>query len=1176
MPQMSTLASDVSTTSPAPALKPMRLAIAATFTAEPVEASLRFWMKQLGFDAAIEFGPYNQVFQLLLDPTSVLGQNNDVNLLLIRAEDWQREAIEPFIKGQVSEPSIDLHKATRDIDDFIKAAQAYMSRSSTPLVVMICPETQALAQTPPYSDEMSLLECPLVDAFENTSAHVIQGDELFGLYPVKQYHDLQLDRMGHIPFTDEAFTAIGTLAARRIAAIKRSPKKVIALDCDNTLWRGVVGEDGPEGVKFDPGFIALQNFMIAQAEAGMVLCLVSKNIEDDVAKVFDTRSDMPLKSEHIVARKVNWVPKSQNLAELASELSLGIDSFIFIDDNPVECAEVKAALPQVLTLNLPKDEAAIADFLRHVWEFDHLKVTSEDRKRTEMYKQNVARDQAMKQSLTFDDFLQSLELKIILREPDAEQMPRVAQLTQRTNQFNFTTIRRTQPEIETLLSEGKLNCLIVEVKDRFGDYGLVGVMLYGLAGDELKIDSFMLSCRVLGRGVEHRMLQRLGEIAKERGLAFVNAPLIPTKKNVPALNFLRSVDNDFEALLSEGYTFKFPTEYAAALKWTPPATAPTDLPREGGGKGGTDTTGRSDTAQRIATELTNASDILAAVEADRVRKRSSDAGYVPATDDVQRQLVSIWEDVLDVQPIGVQDDFFNLGGDSLGAVRILAEVERAFGKKLPQQVLFEKPTIEALQKAIAEGAGEMRMPTLVKINERGTKPPFFAIAPADGIGLIYKELSRCLGDDQPFYALNRKDLDFTKLRDLSIEGLAEYYIRIMREVQPRGPYHLGGYCNGTYVAAEITRQLLDAGEQVGTLAIFDFWYCKEAPKQATADNSLRGRWRAQRQRVHRCHRAAVGSRLDADGASRAGGAHPLDGDRPAAGADVPQKRPAHRHQLGHGHRADLLLGHRAVVPEQVVRQPRHPWQQRRIRRRDALDGQRVEGWNPVVPAFGAAVEPFLARAPHRGQHRHPRCAETALGQEAGDPQRGILAGGQDQKPLIGLDKGDHLLDRAAVHRQRLDIRQAPAHACGGKLKGADLRVIDDLGGVDGAADPCADRKLQRVAGDQHHRAAASQRADRVDHRVERRRPGDALGRDPVGKAVMTVAADDHVRGLDDRAGGGRKPVDAVLADADDMQPRRAHRFLRSLFAAAWHKQRPQGSAERPVIGCLPAGRRQAR
>lgn len=857
---MTSLAVAPTPASPASGARPLSIAVAATFTAEPVEATLRFWMKELGFEAAVEVAAYNQVFQHLLDPASPLGRGSDVNLLLVRPEDWQREAIEQGDHGCATNGSamaLDLAKAQRDVNDFIDAARAAASRGPTPTIVLICPPTPALM--PRHGEDLAKLEQRIVEGLAGTALHVIPSRDLAALYPVADYHDAQLDRMGHIPFTEEAFAAIGTMAARRIAAIRRSPRKVIALDCDNTLWRGVVGEDGPEGIRFDAGFVALQQFMIAQSEAGMILCLVSKNIEDDVARVFEVRADMPLREAHIVARKVNWIPKSQNLAALAAELSLGIDSFIFIDDNPVECAEVKAALPQVLVLNLPKDDAAIPDFLRHVWEFDHLKVTSEDRQRTAMYRQNMAREQLLKESVTFDQFLASLDLQIVLREPDAAQMPRVAQLTQRTNQFNFTTIRRSQEEIESLLKTGRFHCLIVEVKDRFGDYGLVGVLLYEIAQSELRVDSFMLSCRVLGRGVEHRMMQRMGEIALERGLPFVNATFVPTKKNVPALNFLQSIGRDHEALLSDRYVFRFPTAFAAQLAYAPPASAPTDLPQEGGDRktAGEPAQNQSDRAQRTATDLRWPRAVLAAVEAERVKKRGSlGADYAPPADDVQRQLVSIWEDVLDVQPIGIADDFFSLGGDSLGAVRILAEVERAFGRRLPQQVLFERPTIEALQKAIAQvpgggGAIEVRMPTLVKINERGSKPPFFAVAPADGIGLIYKELARCLGDDQPFYALNRKDLDFGVLRSLSIEGLAEHYIRIMKGVQPVGPYFLGGYCNGTYVAAEIARQLTEAGETVAVLAIFDFWYCKEMPAQTAADQSLRGRWREFRKRDHR-------------------------------------------------------------------------------------------------------------------------------------------------------------------------------------------------------------------------------------------------------------------------------------------------------------------------------------
>ena len=863
------------TTATAPSRPTLSIVVAATFTAEPVQATLEFWMRELGFEGTVEFAPYNQVFQQLLDPASALGGHGGVNLLLVRPEDWQRSgahsgedeehASPPAVSSAgtaganpacaTSAIAFDPDKALRDADDFINAVKTAAPRAPA-TVILLCPPTPALLADAARRQALDALHDRIVQELRGVGGvHVITPAQLADLYPVAEYHDAQLDRMGHIPFTSAAFAAIGTMAARRIAAIKRPPHKVIVLDCDNTLWGGVVGEDGAEGIRVDGGFGWMQRFMVAQTQAGMVICLASKNVEEDVARAFELRQDMPLRDEHIVARKINWQPKSRNIAALAAELSLGLDSFIFVDDNPVECAEVRAALPQVLVLNLPKDEAAIEPFIRHVWEFDRLSVTSEDKQRTAMYKQNAQREQLLAKSLTFDEFLKSLDLCIDLKAPASEQMPRVSQLTQRTNQFNFTTIRRSQEEIERLLAGGRHHCLIVEVRDRFGDYGLVGVLLYEVAEQEIKIDSFMLSCRVLGRGVEHRMLQRLGEIAAQRGLGHVTAPFVPTKKNLPALNFLRSIGKEYEALLSEKYVFRFPAAYAANLTYAP-KEAPTDLPTEGGG-GSSSTAGAGaaadgERAQRIASGLNNAASILAAVEASRKQTRASlGVDFLAPRNDIERQIAAIWEDVLDVSPIGVHDDFFNLGGDSLLAVRILAEIERTFGRALPQQILFEKPTVELLVEALKGGPLDLRMPTLVPLNDKGSLPPFFAIAPADGIGLIYKELARCLGDDQPVYALNRKDLDFDQLREVSIEALAEYYIKMMKTVQPKGPYFLGGYCNGTYVAAEVARQLLAAGEKVPVLAVFDFWYCKEVPPDADRHQTLRGRWELLRQRDQR-------------------------------------------------------------------------------------------------------------------------------------------------------------------------------------------------------------------------------------------------------------------------------------------------------------------------------------
>ena len=307
--------------------------------------------------------------------------------------------------------------------------------------------------------------------------------------------------------------------------------------------------------------------MAELAKKGFLLCLCSKNDESDVLAVFDRRPDMILKRHDLVSWRINWQSKADNIRSLAQELNLGIDSFIFLDDNPVECALVRSDCPEVLTLQMPTD-GNIAEFCRHVWAFDRLRTTSEDRQRTMMYKQEADRARFQKEAPTIGEFLAGLDLWIAISKPAPDQLDRVAQLTQRTNQFNFTTVRRNVGEIQRLAESG-LECRVVEVKDRFGDYGLVGVMISSVRGEALEIDTFLLSCRVLGRGVEHGMLNELGEIALRRHLSLVVATLTPTPKNQPARDFLEGVAAAYRRDVAGGWRYEIPAEVAATVAYHP-------------------------------------------------------------------------------------------------------------------------------------------------------------------------------------------------------------------------------------------------------------------------------------------------------------------------------------------------------------------------------------------------------------------------------------------------------------------------------------------------------------------------------------------------------------------------------------------------------------------------------
>ncbi|HEY1270473.1 MAG TPA: HAD-IIIC family phosphatase [Terriglobales bacterium] len=527
------------------------IAIAATFTADPLADSLTFWMRELGVPSRIEFAPYNQVFQELLSPSSVLANNSyGLNVILLRLEDWLKSA------GQDSQANLE-----RTLEDFVTGLSIAASRSAAPYLVCLCPSSKAVLKD--EASKFARLEETLQERVaKHHGIYVVSSSELMTLYPVAEYDDAYASQLGHVPYTTEFFNGLGTMIARRLYRIQNPPHKVIALDCDQTLWNGICGEDGPAGVTIDGPRKALQEFIIRQHHEGMLICLCSKNNEEDVMNVLEQNPGMMLRREHIVASRINWASKSENLASLARELNVGLETLIFIDDSALECAEVEARCPEVLTLQLPEDLAELPHFLSHVWAFDRLKVTNEDARRSTLYRENMQRERLRTESLSLENFLAGLNLDVRISSMQGQDLARVSQLTQRTNQFNCTTIRRTEGELERVLQPGKMECLVVRLADRFGDYGLVGAIIFWVHADTLSVDTMLLSCRALGRRVEHHMLARLGEIAEERGVAVIDVPFHPTPKNKPALDFLESLGHSFKQGTNGGYVYRFPVTHA--------------------------------------------------------------------------------------------------------------------------------------------------------------------------------------------------------------------------------------------------------------------------------------------------------------------------------------------------------------------------------------------------------------------------------------------------------------------------------------------------------------------------------------------------------------------------------------------------------------------------------------
>jgi hypothetical protein len=372
-----------------------------------------------------------------------------------------------------------------------------------------------------------------------------------------------------------------------------------------------------------------------------------------------------------------------------------------------------------LTLQLPRDTESFSSFLNHVWAFDHTGSTEEDRNRTRMYQEGTKRQQYLERSFSLKGFVKGLELRVEISEATEDQLGRVSQLTFRTNQFNFTTIRRSENEIEQFLKREEASCLTVRVADRFGDYGLVGVLMFETKADRYEVDTLLLSCRVLGRGVEHALLSWVGRRAVKDGRRFVEFTYLPTGKNLPALEFITSIGDQYRN--DAGTSWTFPAERLASLEYQPGDMAPTghDVPatvhpekRTPDPASAFGVAGASERLQRIGEHLYDMDRLAKAIEEYRFEKqpRHAVADVTPGTT-LETALASIWRKVLGRPQIGMHDNFFEAGGTSLRAVQVIALIKKELKQTLSVVSLFECPTVALLAAKMSATSGNTREKT---------------------------------------------------------------------------------------------------------------------------------------------------------------------------------------------------------------------------------------------------------------------------------------------------------------------------------------------------------------------------------------------------------------------------------------------------------------------------------
>ena len=352
--------------------------------------------------------------------------------------------------------------------------------------------------------------------------------------------------------------AASNALAQSFAAICRGlygrSRKVLVLDLDNTLWGGVIGDDGLEGIRIGretavaEAYTAFQEYCLALRQRGVLLAVCSKN-DEAVARLGFTHPDSVLRLEHFASFKANWEPKHKTIEAIAAELNLGWESFVFVDDNPAERALVEAQLPGIAVPGVGEDVAAYPAIIEAGRYFEQLSLTSEDTARASLYVRSSEQAKSAGQFESYDAYLESLEMTAEIDRFKPVYLERIAQLTNKTNQFNLTTRRYTFAELEALSRDRDCLCLYGRLSDRFGDHGLVSVVLGRREGDALDIDLWLMSCRVLKRGMEYAMLDALVDSARQLGVRSLRGRYLPTRKNTivedlyPALGFARGCEN---------------------------------------------------------------------------------------------------------------------------------------------------------------------------------------------------------------------------------------------------------------------------------------------------------------------------------------------------------------------------------------------------------------------------------------------------------------------------------------------------------------------------------------------------------------------------------------------------------------------------------------------------------
>lgn len=522
-------------------LPEIRLAILRSFTIEPLVEVLRVKGFLEGLRVQLFLSEFSQYEQEIRDLGSrFYAFNPDITFVALRLEDVCPRLFKGFVGAKPDEVKSIQSEVAASVLGWVEGISA---RSSTEILlanfVVPAPGALGIFDSQTACGQVSVIRAvnaELVGLAERLPQfHVVDVELLASRVGKDAFFDRRQLYRASNPYRLAAYADYGEFLMTHIRALLGRRRKCLVLDLDGTLWGGLVGDDGPSGIELSdeyPGncFKDFQHAVLALHRRGVILAINSKNNYEDAIEVIRSHPEMVLREEHFSAVRINWRDKVENLQEIARELDLGLESFVFVDDSAAECERVRTGCPEVLVVQLPAECHAYRSVVEDLSCFEQLTLTQEDRARGELYRARSKREKLAQQAASLEDFLASLAMRGRLYRNEASHIPRISQMTLKTNQFNLTTKRCTEGEIARLMEQGCVYSL--QIEDRFGDNGIVGAALVVRnRASDWEILNLLLSCRVIMRTIEDTLVAEIAADAKMAGARGLVGVYVPSLKN---------------------------------------------------------------------------------------------------------------------------------------------------------------------------------------------------------------------------------------------------------------------------------------------------------------------------------------------------------------------------------------------------------------------------------------------------------------------------------------------------------------------------------------------------------------------------------------------------------------------------------------------------------------------